>query len=212
MTIFLPVAPSYRLDKGKPNQFRCTIGGKVPLLQLNPIQPMPDSPFVQPQQLTAEDKKVAVETTPGVANGAKWFWWIAGLSLVNTVLIHSGSDTSFVVGLGFTLMADALFQSVKAIAFAIDAVALGFFFLMGYLSLRGHFWAFIVGAVVYAGDALIYLYFQDFMSVAFHGLALFYIVKGALGLRAALKDAQLALDTPVTASTPAIPPPELPKV
>ncbi|MFT3870533.1 MAG: hypothetical protein QM715_18950 [Nibricoccus sp.] len=153
---------------------------------------MPESPFVQPQQLTAEDKKVAVETTPGVANGAKWFWWIAGLSLVNTVLIHSGSDTSFVVGLGLTLMADALFQSVKAIAFAIDAVALGFFFLMGLLSLRGHFWAFIVGAVVYAGDALIYLYFGDFMSVAFHGLALFYIVKGAIGLRTALQEAQLA--------------------
>lgn len=173
---------------------------------------MPESPFVQPQQLTAEDKKVAVETTPGVANGAKWFWWIAGLSLVNTVLIHSGSDTSFVVGLGFTLMADAVFQSVKAIAFAIDAVALGFFFLMGFMSLRGHFWAFIVGAVVYAGDALIYLYFQDFMSVAFHGLALFYIVKGAVALRAALKDAQQAPTEGSMATPVAPPPPELPKI
>lgn len=172
---------------------------------------MPESPFVQPQQLTAEDKKVAVETTPGVASGAKWFWWIASLSLVNTVMIHSGSDTSFVVGLGFTMLADVMFQSMKAIAFAIDAVAVGFFFLMGFMALRGHFWAFILGAVVYVGDVLIYLYFQDFMSVAFHGLALFYIVKGALGLRTALKESQLAITTPAVPATESTPPPEMPK-
>ena len=175
---------------------------------------MSENAFVQPQTLTAMDKKVAVESTPGVARAARWFWWIAGLSLVNTLLIHSDSNTSFVIGLGFTMITDVLFKSVPAVAFAIDAVALGFFFLMGFFALRGHVWAFILGAIVYIGDALIYLRFQDFMPLAFHGLALFYIIKGAIALRTALKDAAEALiETPtqMAAVSAAATPPELPQ-
>jgi len=65
---------------------------------------------------------------PIAQSGARWFWWIAGLSLINTVLIHTGSDLSFVVGLGITLMADIIFANERLIGFAIDAIVLGFFF------------------------------------------------------------------------------------
>ena len=58
--------------------------------------------FVNSQ--THEINKAAIASgTPNVAGGARWFWWIAALSLVNTVLIHSGSQTSFVIGLGLGL-------------------------------------------------------------------------------------------------------------
>ena len=150
-------------------------------------------------------KKDIAEASPGVARAARWFWWIAGLSLINTFLIHSGSETSFVVGLGFTLIADVAFKSVKVVAFGIDAVAIIFFFFMGRYALRGHLWAFAVGGVVYTLDALIYLYFQDFMPLAFHGLALFYIGKGAFMLRSSLKAAE-ALTVSIPVETPAIPP------
>src|ERR1044071_6443875 len=34
--------------------------------------------------------------------GGSWFYWIAGLSLVNSVLALSGSETRFILGLGIT--------------------------------------------------------------------------------------------------------------
>ena len=147
--------------------------------------------FVHPQ--TREINKAAIASgTPSVASAARWFWWIAGLSLVNTVLIHSGSETSFVIGLGFTMIADVAFSALKPVAFALDALAIGFFVLMGWLSLRGHFWAFIVGAFVYALDGLIYLKFGDMMPFGFHLFALFFIVRGAFALREAVTAAKIA--------------------
>ena len=166
---------------------------------------MSDNAFVQPQTIFTPSRKDIAEATPGVAGAARWFWWIAGLSLVNTILIHSGSETSFVVGLGFTMMADIIFKSVKAVAFGIDAVAIIFFFLMGRFALRGHVWAFVVGGVLYTLDACIYLYFKDFMPLGFHGFALFYIGRGAFTLHNSLKAAEV-----LSFSTPATPPPAAP--
>lgn len=160
------------------------------------------NPFVQ--GAVSIDRKAIAENTPGVASSAKWFWWIAGLSLVNTVMVHSGSQTSFVMGLGFTLLADVAFQSMKLIAFAVDAVAIGFFVGMGFAALRGHLWAFYVGAAFYTLDGLIYLYFEDYMPVAFHALALVYIVRGTMALRGALQAAEeRAAQPPVVEEAPA---------
>lgn len=122
---------------------------------------------------------------PLIASGARWFWWIAGLSLINLVLQHSGSDINFVVGLGATTIADIMFSGNLPVALLIDASALGFFALMGWQALRGNLWAFYLGGAMYLLDALIYVWVQDWMSVAFHGLALYFIAQGALKLHAA---------------------------
>jgi len=159
--------------------------------------------FLDPQ--TRQVNRAAIAAgTPGVASAARWFWWIAGLSLVNTVLIHGGSDTSFVLGLGFTVVADVAFSTLKLVAFALDALAIGFFVFMGWLALRGHFWAFLVGAAAYALDALIYLLAGDMLPLAFHGFALFFIVRGAWALRGAIISAEIsARDGPTPPPMPA---------
>lgn len=136
------------------------------------------------------DHAAIAAAQPEIVSGARWFWWIAGLSLVNTVLMHTGANTTFVIGLGFTLIADAVFQELKPIAFAIDALALGFFFAMGWFATKGRLWAFYTGIACYTLDALIYLYFQDWMPLAFHGLALFYMIKATITLRSAIQVAQ----------------------
>jgi hypothetical protein len=79
------------------------------------------------------------------------------------------------------------FAHNKAVGFVIDALAVGFFLLMGAQAARGVLWAFYVGLGVYALDALIYLNYQDWMPVAFHAFAIFFIAKGAMALRAALQ-------------------------
>src|SRR3989442_13684974 len=40
--------------------------------------------------------------------GTNWFYWVAGLSLVNSAVILGGGSIFFVIGLGFTLRADSL--------------------------------------------------------------------------------------------------------
>jgi hypothetical protein len=119
-----------------------------------------------------------------IASAARWFWWIAGLSLVNTIMVQSGSTMNFVVGLGITAVADVFFADAKMTGFIIDAVAIGFFVLVGWQGQRGKLWAFYLGIVVYALDALVYVSFQDWMPVAFHGLAIYFLAKGAMLLRA----------------------------
>jgi hypothetical protein len=159
-----------------------------------------------PVSVATLNKAAVAAADPQIISASRWFWWIAGLSLVNTVLIHSGSDTSFLVGLGFTLMADAMFQGIPAVAFVIDALAIGSFVAFGWFAGKGHVWAFITGIVLYSIDALIYLPLQAWMSVGFHVFALFFIVRGMQQLRTRLKEAaaSAAAEPPVLAEPPRV--------
>jgi hypothetical protein len=166
---------------------------------------MSDNPFTAPHAAsapTAAIRATVAKSHAEIIGGARWFWWIAGLSLVNSIILHSGGGTSFVIGLGFTLVVDGIFQSLKPVAFAVDLCALGFFFAMGWYAARGWVWAFLTGIIFYALDAVIYLVFQDWMPAAFHGLALFYLFRGMQKLRAELKAAPAAGAEPPVA-TPA---------
>ena len=128
---------------------------------------------------------VLASPDPVVRSAARWFWWIAGLSLVNTFLAHNGNHPQFVLGLGITAIADAMFSQAKAVAFLIDALAIGFFVLIGLQASRGKLRAFYLGLGVYALDALVYVYLQNWMPVIFHGVVAFFIMKGVVRLRQA---------------------------
>lgn len=151
------------------------------------------------------DRKAIMAANPSIGSAAKWFWWIAALSLINTVLIHSGSDTSFLAGLGFTLVIDSFFQGYPVIAIAVDTLAIGFFFVMGLMALRGHRWAFLLGGVLYAFDALIFIPLQAWLAVAFHGWALFSLWHGGMLLHRTIKAQQaesLVADASLATATP----------
>jgi hypothetical protein len=122
---------------------------------------------------------------PVVQSAARWFWWIAGLSLANMVLLRTGTHTQLVVGLGATLLADAAFGVNNPIGLGIAALVMGFFVLIGWQAQRGLLWAFYVGIGAYALDGLLYANYQDWMPVAFHGLILYFISRGVLALRRA---------------------------
>ena len=121
---------------------------------------------------------------PIVLSAARWFWWIAGLSLVNTVMSLSGSDTNFVIGLAMTSVITAMFAATVPLALALAGVTIGFYVWMGWLAQRCKLWAFYAGLAVYAVDALIYARVEDWMPVAFHAFAIYCIGKGVMRLRA----------------------------
>ena len=41
-------------------------------------------------------------------SGASWFYWIAGLSIVNSLVVHLQGQWAFVIGLGITQIIDAV--------------------------------------------------------------------------------------------------------
>ena len=114
-----------------------------------------------------------------VKRGANWFYWIAGLSVVNTIAAISGGNFHFVLGLGITEVTDALrAPQARAFGFFIDVLVLGFFMMCGYFAGKAHKWAFVMGMVFYFLDAGITLLAQDWLSFAFHIYALICIWRG----------------------------------
>jgi hypothetical protein len=128
----------------------------------------------------------AEEYRKQMQSGARWFYWIAGLSLVNSIAAATGSNWSFLAGLGITQfisglalgVAEDLGGAVTVIAFVLDVLVAGFFVFLGVFAYKGHTWAFIVGIVIYALDALIFLAVQLWFPLAFHGFVLFCLYKG----------------------------------
>ncbi|MBN1473282.1 MAG: hypothetical protein JW914_01575 [Syntrophaceae bacterium] len=118
--------------------------------------------------------------------GASWFFWIAGLSLINSVILLAGGQWSFIVGLGITQIIDSVGLAAsgeagnvgKIVAFIFDLMAAGVFVLFGVLARRGYGGAFIVGMIVYALDGLLFLLVKDLLSIGFHVFALFFIYGG----------------------------------
>ena len=121
-------------------------------------------------------------------SGGSWFYWIAGLSLVNSIVAFSGSGYGFIVGLSITQVIDSLLQSAgggaRAIALALDVIAAGVFVLFGVFACKRHAWAFIVGMVLYAGDTLLTMVLGLWLGVAFHAWVLFSLF---IGLKAAMQ-------------------------
>jgi hypothetical protein len=119
-----------------------------------------------------------------VRSGASWLIWIAGLSLVNSVLFVAGSNWSFFLGLGATQFSDAIGKDIitgttgEVLALAVDVVIAGIFGGLGYVSRSGAQWSFIVGMVLLVLDTLLLAWVTDWAAVAFHGLALYFIVRG----------------------------------
>lgn len=144
-------------------------------------------------------------------SGARWFYWIAALSLVNSVLFLTGSQWGFAIGLGMTDLADAFGQLAitgttgMVVALCLDALIAGGFAGLGRLAEGAAAWAFIVGMVLYALDAALLLWATDWLSVAFHGLALFYLYRGFQACRG------LAAATAAEAIPPGMAPPIQPR-
>jgi hypothetical protein len=121
-----------------------------------------------------------------VRRGASWFYWIAGLSVVNSIIVLSGSNVHFLVGLGITEAFDAAGKQAagvgSGVALAVSLVAAGVFAMFGYFGRKMQLWAFVVGGALYLLDAGILVAFADYFGAAFHAYVLYRLY---LGLAAA---------------------------
>jgi hypothetical protein len=111
--------------------------------------------------------------------GANWFYWIAGLTLVNSVAAYSGSSLTFFIGLGTTQVLDQLASSarVPGAALGIDAFVILTCAIVGQYA-RDSRPVYIAGMIAYGLDALIVLALRDVPGLGFHGFALWNLLRG----------------------------------
>jgi len=120
-------------------------------------------------------------------SGAGWFYWIAGLSLVNSLIYAFGGEVTFIAGLAITQLIDGISDAfiaegapaaLKAVATVFNVGLSILFALFGYFAGKGIGWVFIVGIVIYVIDGLLYLVLGSMFAAGFHAFALFFIIRG----------------------------------
>ena len=120
-------------------------------------------------------------------SGASWFYWIAGLSLINSVAAFLGSDWRFILGLGVTQIIDVVGNEIggagKVVTLGLDVAAAGVLILFGVFGSKRHLWAFIVGMVLFTLDGLVFLIAQDWIGIAFHIFVLYCLFRGMQACR-----------------------------
>lgn len=129
-----------------------------------------------------------------VKNGVSWLYWIAGLSLVNSISALAGSDWRFIIGLGVTQFIDAFASEAgnggKTVAFVLDAIAAGMLIALGYFANKLHGWAALTGMILLALDTGIVVLAalgtgegSLWISAAFHAWAIAMIFRGFQAIR-----------------------------
>lgn len=132
------------------------------------------------------------ETLAQLKGGANWFYWIAGLSLVNSAIFAFGGDVSFIAGLAVTQLVDGVatgisgdagFTATKAVALLLDLIVFIVFALIGYYANKAMNAVFIGGMIIYLIDGLIWLLLGSILAFGFHIFALIMIFRGLMASR-----------------------------
>jgi len=145
-----------------------------------------------------------------VKGGGSNFYWIAALSIINSIIALFGGGITFVIGLGITQIIDGFASAfayeipnaaivIKGIGLLLNLLIAGLFALFGVFAIKGQRWAFITGMILYGLDAILVLVFKDFLGFGFHLFFLWLLCSGLQALR------QLQATLPPTVPDPAFP-------
>jgi hypothetical protein len=120
-------------------------------------------------------------------SGASWFYLVAVLSLVNSIIAFTGSSWHFIFGLGITEVLDGFGHEMGSggpvVALVLDLLVAGLFIVFGLFANKAHSWAFIVGMLCFALDTVLLLVFQSWLSVGVHLLVLYFLFRGFVACR-----------------------------
>ena len=124
-------------------------------------------------------------------SGANWFYWIAGLTLVTSIISFTGGEWRFLISLGTTQVIDGLADAFSAelggapkiIAMVLDVILAGVFVVFGVLANKKLLWAYILGMAVFVLDGLVSLLVQDLIGVVAHVVVLIFMVPGFMAGR-----------------------------
>ena len=121
-----------------------------------------------------------------------WFYWIAALTLINSVVAFFGSEWGFFLGFsvlqGLDFAVSEASGVVRGVVLAFDVVVAVGFGALGIVARRCYVWPFAIGVVLYGLDSaltLLAVFFDgSIVAVALHGWALVSLI---LGITAVIK-------------------------
>ncbi len=142
-------------------------------------------------------------------SGASWFYWIGGLSILNSIIVVAGGSFAFIFGLAFTQVIDTLASLMESdlsisspgiitfLALGMDLAIAAACAGVGYLASKRNRTVYMLGIVVYGVDALISLVLQDWLGVLFHLFVLAGLWRGMKAMRAlaTIESGALPLET-----------------
>lgn len=131
------------------------------------------------------------ELSQSYNSGANWFYWIAGLTIVTSLIAVGGGGIRFLLSLGVTQIIDGvaaglsleLGAGAKAVALVLDLIVTGIFVLFGWLAKQKQIWAYLIGMAVFLLDGLLSLLVGDIIGVLAHAFVLFFLFRGFLAGR-----------------------------
>ncbi len=156
-------------------------------LDSTPPSDAPASPY--PSQQPNPQMVMIAQLARRASSGATNFYWIAALSVINSIVSVFGGGMYFVVGLAISLLVDGFFLGMaeafpdakliaQLIGLVISAVLSALFAMFGYFAIKGKRWAFLTGITLYAFDTLLMLVFREWMGVLFHLFFLWGLFNG----------------------------------
>jgi hypothetical protein len=136
-----------------------------------------------------------VEARDKVRFAGAWFFWIAGLSVVNTLAALFGTEYGMILGLGVTQFFDAFTralveesagsgQATRMMGLGLTLLVAGFFTALGVFARRARTWAFLAGILAYGADAVLFLLVRDWIAIGFHVFVLVMLWGGLSMTRA----------------------------
>ena len=136
-----------------------------------------------PFNVSTTGEEVALEEQRN--KGASWFYWIVGLTIINTIIIQTGVDFAFSLGAASTLFAYGVAIAIgtpaaHTFALIFDVIVIAFYAMCGVMGSRGATWAFVLGLIFFALDSLLSLIGLQIIGILIHGYALFCIFNGMM--------------------------------
>jgi hypothetical protein len=144
------------------------------------------------EDLSWRTEEEAYAPPRNILSGANWFYWVAILSVINTLIIYFFNIPNMPIALGLTqwvdgttgpMNAEGWYPPLKLSMLVIDLLIAAAFAGFGYLARKGSDPAFVVGIFVYVVDLLLVIGLRDFWAAVFHLVPLFFMFKGLLASR-----------------------------
>jgi hypothetical protein len=118
------------------------------------------------------------ELTQSYKSGANWFYWIAGLTVVTSIIAFGGGGiTQLIAGVAEAISTEGP-GAAKVVALVVSLLISAVFIIFGYLANQKMLWAYITGMVLFALDGVLSLVVQDWIGVVAHGVVLVFLFRG----------------------------------
>lgn len=134
-----------------------------------------------------DDDSARHVTRTSILHGANWFFWLAILSVINTLIVYQYQTPNTPIALAITQWLDGtsagLNPTMSTQSLITNLLIAGVLAGFGLLARRGSDLAFVVGIFLYVIDAMLAIGLRDVFGFGVHLIGLFFLFKGLLASR-----------------------------